>query len=367
MTLVTASMTQNPERLDAILDSVAVGIIAVRPDSRIELQNAEASRILGVSSESALGRTLDDSLGPEHPVVTLATEMLRDQRAVFSNACPISPRPGSSSLVVDLAAAPIGQGDGSVGAVVTLRDRTIGHELEALVAQRSRSELFAHLASGIAHELGNPLGGIRGAAELLLRKLGESDLRRYPELIRDETDRMRRLLRDLAELTQGGELALRPTNVHRVLDDLVELHSQSDSWEGIEVVREYDPSIPDLEIDPDRMAQVFLNLMRNAVQAMSGKGCLKLRTRVETDYQLSPGTRPVHMIRIDIEDTGPGISEEHLPHVFTPFFTQRSHGTGLGLAIAQHWVVRHDGNIQVSSEPGEGARVRVQLPLRRQP
>ena len=358
MTLVTASMTQNPERLDAILDSVAVGIIAVCPNSRIELQNAEASRILGVSSESALGRMLRDSLGPEHPIVTLATETLRDQRAVFSNACPI---------VVDRAAVPIGQGDASVGAVVTLRDRTIGHELEALVAQRSRSELFAHLASGIAHELGNPLGGIRGAAELLLRKLGESDLRRYPELIRDETDRMRRLLRDLAELTQGGELALRPTNVHRVLDDLVELHGQSDSWEGIEVVREYDPSIPDLEIDPDRMAQVFLNLLRNAVQAMSGKGGIKLRTRVETDYQLSPGTRPVHMIRIDIEDSGPGIPEEHLPHVFTPFFTQRSHGTGLGLAIAQHWVVRHDGNIQVSSEPGEGARVRVRLPLRRQP
>ncbi len=359
-------MTQKSERLDAILDSVAVGIVAIHGDAAIELQNAEASRILGTSSEFSVGRTLAESLGAEHPVTLLVSEALGADRPVSSHACAIRPRLSSSSLVVDLAASPIGLG-AAEGAVVTLRDRTIGRELEALVDQRSRSELFAHLASGIGHELGNPLGGIRGAAELLLRKLGESDLRRYPELIRDETDRMRRLLRDLAELTQGGELALCPTNVHRVLDDLVELHSQSDSWEGIEVVREYDPSIPDLEIDPDRMAQVFLNLLRNAVQAMSGKGCLKLRTRVETDHQLSPGTRPVHMIRIDVEDTGPGIPEEHLPHVFTPFFTQRSHGTGLGLAIAQHWVVRHDGNIQVSSEPGEGARVRVRLPLRRQP
>ncbi len=360
-------MTQNPERLDAILGSLTVGIIALLPDGVIELLNAEASRILGISSGSSVGRTLAEALEPEHPIVALAAEALVSEREVSSHACEIRPRLGSSSLVVDLAAAPIGIGETAEGTVLTLRDRTIGHELEALIDQRSRSELFAHLAAGIAHELGNPLGGIRGAAELLLGKLGESDLRRYPELIRDETDRMRRLLRDLAELSQGGEISLRPTNVHRVLDDLVELHSQSESWKEIEILREYDPSIPELAIDADRMAQVFLNLMRNAVQAMAGKGRLTLRTRVETNYQASPGARAVHMMRLDVEDTGPGIPEEQLPHIFTPFFTQRSQGTGLGLAIAQHWTVRHDGHIQVSSEPGQGVRVRVLLPLRSQP
>ncbi len=358
-------MTQNDERLDAILDSVAVGIIAIHGDDTIELQNAEASRILGTSSEFSVGRTLAESLGAEHPVTLLVSEALRAERPVSSHACAIRPRLSSSSPVVDLAASPIGLG-AAEGAVVTLRDRTIGRELEALVDQRSRSELFAHLAAGIAHELGNPLSGIRGAAELLLGKLGDDDLRRFPELIRDETDRMRRLLVDLAELTRGGELSLRPTNVHRVLDNLIELHSHSESWREIEVRREYDPSIPELEIDSDRMAQAFLNLMRNAVQAMDGKGTLTLRTRVETNYQLSPGQRPVHMMRLDVEDTGPGIPAEHLPHIFTPFFTQTSGGTGLGLPIAQHWTVRHDGHIQVSSEPGHGARVRILLPLRRQ-
>jgi two-component system nitrogen regulation sensor histidine kinase GlnL len=309
-------MTQNPERLDAILGSLTVGIIALLPDGVIELLNAEASRILGISSGSSVGRTLTEALGPEHPVVALAAEKLGSEREVSSHACEIRPRLGSSSLVVDLAAAAIGIGETTEGMVLTLRDRTIGHELEALIDQRLRSELFAHLAAGIAHELGNPLGGIRGAA---------------------------------------------------VLDNLVELHSQSESWKEIEVLREYDPSIPELDIDADRMAQVFLNLMRNAVQAMAGKGRLTLRTRVETNYQASPGARAVHMMRLDVEDTGPGIPEEQLPHIFTPFFTQRSQGTGLGLAIAQHWTVRHDGHIQVSSEPGQGARVRVLLPLRSQP
>lgn len=359
-------MTQKHERLDAILDSIAVGVIALLPTGRIEFQNAEASRILGVSSESALGRTLAEALGAEHPVVRLASEALVEQRGVSSNACQILPWRGSRPAVVDLAAAPLGEGDGSGGAVVTLHDRTIGQELEALVDQRTRAELFGHLASGIAHELGNPLSGIRGAAELLLGKLEESELQRYPELIRAETDRMRRLLRDLGEFTQGGALRSRPTNVHRVLDDLVDLHSQSEAWQEIEVTREYDPSIPDLHVDADRLTQVFLNLLRNAVQAMGGKGRITLRTRVETDYQLSPRARRVHMMRIEIEDTGPGIPEEALPHVFTPFFTQRAEGMGLGLAIAQHWVVRHDGKIEVSSEQGRGARVRVLLPLKRQ-
>jgi two-component system nitrogen regulation sensor histidine kinase GlnL len=359
-------MAQNNERLDAILDSVAVGIIAILGDDKIELQNAEASRILGTSSEFSVGRTLAESLGAKHPVTLLVAEALGAQRPVSSHACAIQPRLSSSSLVVDLAASPIGL-DAAEGAVVTLRDRTIGRELEALVDQRSRSQLFAHLAAGIAHELGNPLSGIRGAAELLLGKLRTDDLRRFPELIRDETDRMRRLLGDLAELTRGGELSRRPTNLHRVLDNLIELHSHSKSWHEIEVRREYDPSIPELEIDSDRMAQAFLNLMRNAVQAMGGKGTLTLRTRVETNYQLSPDQRPVHMMRLDIEDTGPGIPAEHLPHVFTPFFTQTSGGTGLGLPIAQHWTVRHDGHIRVSSDPGGGARVRIRLPLRRQP
>lgn len=357
-------MTQKQARLDSVLDSLAVGVISLLPDGRIELQNAEASRILGVSSESSLGRTLAETLGPDHPVVRLASEALVEQRGVSSRACPILPWRGSRPVIVDLAAAPLGEeGDGTDGAVLTLHDRTIGQELEELVDQRARAELFGHLASGIAHELANPLSGIRGAAELLLGKLQEPALQRYPELIRAETDRMRRLLRDLGEFTQGGALRPRPVNVHRVLDDLVDLHGQSDAWQAIEVAREYDPSIPDLHVDPDRLAQVFLNLLRNAVQAMDGKGRLVLRTRVDTDYQLSSRARRLHMVRIDVEDSGPGIPEEVLPHVFTPFFTQRAEGSGLGLSVAQHWVVRHDGKIEVSSEPGQGTRVRVLLPL----
>ncbi len=359
-------MNYSPERLDDILGSLRVGILAIDADGRVEFSNPEASRILGQSAVAALGRPLRQVLGAQHPATALLETALRDRRNVAEHGCVVPDRLGGRSLVVDMSASPIGSGDELSGAVLSLSDRTIGVELEDLLGQRARSELFAQLAAGIAHELRNPLGGIRGAADLLLGKLPDSSLARYPELIRAEVDRMRRLLDDLAELTRGGDLRPRRANLHRVIDDLVELHSHSETWRGIKLTREFDPSIPEFEFDPDRTTQVLLNLMRNAVQAMKGDGTLTLRTRFESAYHLEHvGPERARLVRVDIEDSGPGIPDEDLPLLFTPFFTRRSSGTGLGLAVAQHWTVKQGGRILVNSRVGVGTRMRVELPLRK--
>lgn len=349
---------------EAALGSLRVGVISVDEKCRVELQNPEASRVLGLSAKMTLGRRLSDSLGARHPAVVLLQQVLESGRELAQNGASI-PRTIGDPLVADLAASPLG--DDASGAVLTLHDRTIGIELEAMLEQRMQAELYAQLASGIAHEIRNPLGGIRGAAELLEAKLGDPALEKYPELIRQETDRIKRLLDEFGELTRGGDLHPRHVNIHEVLDRLLGLQSRSHAWRHIDVRREYDPSIPELELDPDRITQVFLNLCRNAVQAMEGRGQLTLRTRVDTIYQLhGPGERPHQMVRIEVEDTGPGIPEEHLPHVFTPFFTRREGGTGLGLPIAQQWVVRHGGRIQLMPGHASGTKVRVLLPFRRQ-
>ncbi len=359
-------MTGAGDRLRAILDSLRVGVIAIDANGRTELQNAEASRILGVSATATRGRKLEAYLGPEHPALSLFAEALRNQREVSAHACTLPQPFGKEPLIVDLAASPIGVGDEVDGAVLTLRDRTIGSELESLMDQRALSELFSQLAAGFAHEVRNPLGGIRGCSELLSDKLNDSELQRYPELIRDETDRILRLLDGLSEFTRGGDLRLQPVNLHQVLDKLLELHSHAAGWRGVEVVREYDPSIPELELDPDRMTQVFLNLVRNAVQAMGDRGRLVLRTRMDAQFQISSDEKGrLRMVRVDIDDTGHGISEKDMPHIFTPFFTRREQGTGLGLAVSQHWVVRHGGRIQAFHLPEGGTRMRVQLPVRR--
>ena len=353
------------ERLSAILDAMQLGVVAVGRDGVVEFQNSEASRILGVSASVTHGGDLSFFLGPEHPLNVLLAEVFASGREVASHATPLPERLGEPGLVVDLTGSPVRGRTELEGAVLTLRDRTIGLELEALVEQRTQAEQFAKLAKGIAHEVRNPLGGIRGSAELLLRKLDDPGLRRYPELIRDETDRIRRLLDDLAQLTSTGELALTRVNVHEALDALLELHAQDPAWGEIELVREYDPSIPEIECDPDRLAQVLLNLVRNAVQAMNGKGRLRARTRMGSELVAPGARRPVRMVNIDLYDSGPGIPEEDLPHIFTPFFTRRDAGTGLGLAIAQHWAVRHGGRIHASPAPGGGTRMRVELPVRR--
>lgn len=349
--------------LEAALAVLRVGIVSVDGQGRVEVQNPEASRILGASFAATRGHTLAERLGAQHPAARLLHQTLESARDVTENGCKLPCRDGDRPLICDLAVAPLEE---KSGAVLTLHDRTISLELEALVDQRQRADLYAQLAAGIAHEVRNPLGGIRGTAELLEGKLESPALIKYPRLIREETDRITRLLDDLAELTRGGDLRPRRVNVHEVLDKLLSLQERSPAWREIDLRREYDPSLPELDLDPDRMTQVFLNLAKNAVQAMEGCGRLTVRTRFETIYQLAPPSADRgrhHMLRIDFEDTGPGIAEEHLPHVFTPFFTRREGGTGLGLAIAQHWVVRHGGQIQVTAGHADGTRVRVLLPL----
>lgn len=360
-------MDRPPQHGNLVLDSIRFGIVEVDGSGRVCNQNAEASQLLGVSADQTLGRTLFELLGAHHPAAKLLERVRASGEEVFEHDCPIPARLGAPPRTVDLVAAPVPGADGrdSEGAVLTLCDRTIGRELESLVTQRTRSEIFERLAAGIAHEVRNPLAGIRGAAELLLGKLEEPALRRLPELIRSETDRIRRLLDDLGQITSGAQLIRRPTNLHRILDDLLELHAGAATETAITVIREYDPSIPELSADPDRLVQVFLNLIRNSVQAMEGKGDLTIRTRIESEFHMvSRQGPPALSLRVDIEDTGPGIEEQHLPHIFTPFFTRRLSGTGLGLAIAQHWTVQHDGRIQVESEPGHGTRMHIHLPLR---
>jgi two-component system nitrogen regulation sensor histidine kinase GlnL len=349
-----------------VLDALRVGVVGLDSQGRILLQNAEASRILGFSADHARGQPIAGMLHATHPVLRLLEQVRTTGREFSALACVFPPSgSGAEPPLVDLSAAPWEPAPGGSGVALTLFDRTYGRELESLVDQRARDELFERLAAGIAHEIRNPLSGISGAAELLQRKLDDPALSRYPALIRSEADRICRLLDDLGQLTRGSELRRVPTNLHQVLDNLLELQRQSAHWQSVQIRREYDPSIPELSVDPDRLVQIFLNLVRNSVQAMKGEGRVTVTTRFESLFRFSDTDRPqrCRMVRIDVDDTGPGIASEDLPHIFTPFYTKGEGGTGLGLAIAQHWVVRHGGRITAMRAHTGGARMRVLLPV----
>jgi two-component system nitrogen regulation sensor histidine kinase GlnL len=271
---------------------------------------------------------------------------------------------------VDVAASPLfGEGAQPDGVLLVLRDRSMERRLEQLESERERFEAFGRIAAGLAHEIKNPLGGIRGAGELLAARASDAKTRETAELVVHEAARITRLVDELGVFARGDELRLAPVNVHRVLDGVLALVSHEPLAAGVKVVRAFDPSIPELLADADRLTQVFLNLLRNALQAMGpAGGTLTVTTRMTLDHRIAlEEGKPLPTLAVWIEDTGRGMDAEELRQATTPFYTTRAGGTGLGLALAEYWVARHLGSLHLESEKGAGTRVRIALPVRREP
>jgi two-component system nitrogen regulation sensor histidine kinase GlnL len=352
--------------LHSVLDALLGGVIVVNGASRVVRLNGEACRILEVSAEKGVGATLAQLFGPEHAVTALEEQVRSEGRAAIADDVAIERRLGPE-VVVDVAMAPIELGEeADPGLVIELRDHTLGSSLRERQAQRDQLQRFGHIAAGIAHEVRNPLGGIRGAAELLQSWTNDERSTGAAQLIVREVDRISALLDQLMVFARGDELKLAPINIHRVLDDVLALLGMDPLSEGIAVERIYDPSIPELVADADRLTQVFLNLLRNALQAMeeNGGSSLSVTTRMALEDRVTRSDgRPVPTVLVAIDDTGAGIPPEVLARVATPFFTTRTAGTGLGVPVARQWVTRHEGSLRITSEVGRGTCARVTLPL----
>ena len=352
--------------LESMLDAMLDGVVLLNARGEVESLNSEACRILETSAEAAVGRPIEDLLGEDQSIATLSRAVLADGRAVIEREYPIVERQGAD-LVVDASASPLFRGDNLDGVALMLRDRTIQKSLRDVVSQREALASFGRIAAGIAHEIKNPLGGIRGAAEILGARAGDDKSRSAAGVIVREVDRIALLVDDFMVFTPGEDLRTAPVNIHRVLDDVLALTAHEKISDDIEVERVFDPSIPNLTADADRLSQVFLNLIRNALQAMEGEaGKIVITTRMAFDHHLSPSNGQLGpSLIVELADTGPGIEAEVLDEVATPFFTTRPEGTGLGLAVARHWIARHEGTLHLESTRGVGTTVRIALPLSR--
>ena len=353
-------------QLGTILDAVLDGVLVLDHEGHVEILNAEASRILETSTGGAAGVTFETLLGASHPISAITRQVRATGRSAIADEVPIERR-FSGPLVADAAVAPLFEDGGEPGGVViVLRDRTIQNSLRDALAQREKLASYGHIAAGIAHEVKNPLSGIRGAAELLEQRAEDDRTRRTAGLIVREVDRISSLVDELMVFARGEQLDRKLTNLHRVLDQVLELVAAEPLAEKVQIERVYDPSIPELMADERRLTQIFLNLARNALQAIgSGGGSLVVRTRVSVDHRL-PGLdgRRLPAVVVEFCDDGPGISPEDLKRLATPFFTTKQKGTGLGLAVARHWASEHGGTLDVRSILGQGTTVRVSLPLR---
>jgi two-component system nitrogen regulation sensor histidine kinase GlnL len=354
--------------LSRILDAVLDGVVVLDRDGVVEQMNLEASRILEASSDAQVGQPVERILGPDHALAQLSRSVLASSRSAAESEQRVERRI-EGDLLVDVAVSPLCDEHGRLeGAVIVLRDRTLQKRLESLAAERERLDAFGRIAAGLAHEIKNPLGGIRGAGELLAMRASDSRTRETAELVVREAGRIAVLVDDFTVFAQHDALRLESTNLHRVLDGVLDLLAMDPLGACATVERLYDPSIPEILADADRLTQVFLNLARNALQAMeSGGGTLTITTRTLIEPQPHAGGGRVPSVAVEVSDTGHGIARELLRQVRTPFFTTRAGGTGLGLAVAEYWTARHGGTLHIESEKGRGTTVRVTLPLRRQP
>ncbi len=361
-------LPSNPSdrRLSRILDAVLDGVIVLGPNGTIERINDEACRVLDCSAESATGKPLGDIAGPNHPMVAVARLVQRTREPVMEDDVPLARRFGRTAEI-DVAVSPIPEepGEAEGGVVVVLRDRTIGNTLREEASQLEQLARYGQIAAGIAHEVKNPLGGIRGAAELLEQRADDERTRRTAQVIVREVDRITGLVDELMVFARGEAVRFAPVNLHRVIDEVLELVASEPLAATVTFERVFDPSIPEISADAARLTQVFLNLVRNAVQALDGSGGrLEITTRVKLQHRLI-GTdgRPVPTIEVVFRDDGPGISPEILDRLATPFFTTKSDGTGLGLAVSRHWLSLHGGRLGIESNPTGGACFRITLPL----
>ena len=333
----------------AALDSVADAIIITGADGGVVHLNPAAEELFGRSRERAAElpvRALP--AGAQLDVISERARLTQEsQSALF-------PSPQDPGVTISVEASPVFDGPTCAGAVVVLRVPRGGE----------RALDFEALAAGLAHEIRNPLAGLQGSAELLARE-AEGPAREYAQVIAREAKRVDGLVRELLDLARPAALQTAPVSIHDVVGDVLVLARGIPGADRVQFSERYDPSLPPVHGDDEKLTQVVLNLVRNAIDALAdradpqvtietGVASIRLRTA-------SGRTRP--LARISVQDNGPGIPDAMLPRLFTPFATSKPHGTGLGLAISKRIVEAHGGRIEVKNRPGGGAEANLYLPL----
>ena len=318
--------------------------------------NPAAENILGISQRRARGesllRLLEDD--PELRDILSRVSATGDH---YANELRLGPNEvEADERVVDCRVSPIESGPATL--LVELTDVTrrskISRENALLIQHGAGRQMIRQLA----HEIKNPLGGIRGSAQLLARQLDNEELTEYTDVVISETDRLANLVDTL--LGPGGAPNKQPLNVHELIEYVVRIIEAEDR-RSLHIVRDYDPGLPLIELDRDQMVQALLNLMRNAAAALDGQGTITLRSRAVTNFTIGDARHRV-IASIEIQDDGPGIPADLQDTVFYPLVTSNPHGTGLGLPAAQELLSRHGGLIEFESRPGRTVFF-VRIPL----
>lgn len=344
-----------------ILDNLITAIVVLDADLTIDSMNASAEMLLGVSGEQMQGRAINACFSESDGAFADLQQALVENRNYTKRRATWTLH-SNEEIIVDYSVTPSPE-MGKLMLEIQPLDRLIRISREE--AMMSSQETSRNFIRSMAHEIKNPLGGIRGAAQLLAKELDDYNLHEYTNIIIHEADRLRNLVDRMLGPRKLAQFVY--LNVHEVLEHVAAV-VKIEAGSEIQLQRDYDPSIPDLEGDREQLIQAFLNIARNAMQALLENtkgdreaGRIAFSTRIQRRYTIGRAHYPL-VARIAITDNGPGIPPEIIKDIFFPMITGRPEGTGLGLSIAQNLINQHNGFIECESKPNFTEFV-IYLPL----
>ena len=340
-----------------IIENLYTAVLVIDNDLQLTKMNTAAENLLSMSSRKVSGMKLDQILPESQRFIDTIKRSL-DSKIPYTERGITLPLPYEKNITIDCAVTPLMDNDQCHGVIVEMIDI---HDHLRLVREVGLLQL--HNAAreslrGIAHEIKNPLGGLRGAAQLLERELDDDELTEYTRIIINEADRLTNLVDRL--VTPNPQINVSTVNVHEILEYVLNL-IEAESESPLQVERFYDPSLPVLEADREQLIQAFLNILRNAVQAIAHGGHIWLNTRIKRMCTIRQELYKL-AAQIEIVDDGPGVPQEIIDSMFYPMVTGRADGTGLGLSIAQSLVQSHRGIIEYERDDTKSI-FRITLPI----
>ena len=346
-----------------VLDNLNTGVLLIDGELSISYLNPAAESLLAVSAHRLLKSYAPQLFTDAEPRHQVFLNALKNESAFTERKVKVL-LPDLREITVDYSVTPLTQNEQPLLLLEMLPvDRTLRIDREE--ALLSANDTSRNLIRGLAHEIKNPLGGIRGASQLLALELDRSELVEYTDVIIAETDRLRELVDRLLGSPLPTQFA--QLNIHEVTEHVSTL-VQAETHGSLVVNKDYDPSIPDITGDREKLIQAVLNVVRNAMQALDGAdkighgGEITLRTRILNHFTIGKKRHPM-VCRLEIVDNGPGIPADISERIFYPMISGRAEGSGLGLPIAQSAIHQHQGLIECESEPGR-TRFSIYLPLK---
>ncbi|UCG39149.1 MAG: PAS domain-containing protein [bacterium] len=352
-----------------LFDSLVEGLFLFDREARLLRINPGGERILGRSGRALAGLGPGEVFPGNPEMADLVRACLDENRALVYSGIDFRD-PDGKLFALSVSASPVQESDGTlVGAALLMRDETLLKEIDRSFRRADQLATLGVLNLGMAHEIKNPLGGIKGATQLLRADLEEgSPVVEYCDVILREVERIDGLLEGLLAAIPREEVRLEEINIHEVLNEVLTLMELSEETSGLTFTRLYDPSLPTIRGDRNGLTQVFLNLLKNSVEASPEGGRITVRTLVPVGAPVGGGgaqggAHRSGVLEVIVQDEGPGFGSD-VREFAMPFYTTKSKGVGLGLAISEQIVQNHGGTLVLDHGEGGGALVRVYLPLK---